>query len=430
MHVEGLAVTYPIPDDEEQRVQQVEAYLDALDPPLGEPFTDMTGLASAVCDADAGTLSFVLSDRLRFEATVGMNLDDVPREEGFCTYALMEPDEIMVVEDAREDDRFKEWSFVRTDPGLRFYAGAPLLTSGGHVLGTICVHGASPQDLDAEQKEIMDRLRRIAANKIEVHRRTRQLQDAREDLEEVAEELERSNEDLANFAHVVSHEFKDPIMQVVGNLDLLEMTIEDALDEEAREHLEEVKAGMKRLTRLIEDMLAYAKVGRGLDDVEPVDMQALLEDVEKELEPQIVESDATVQLEELPPVEADAAMIRRVFKNLLSNALKYRDEEPPTVRISGEPEDGTARFIVEDNGIGIPEDDQDALFEPFQRGANAAGREGTGVGLALARRIVERHDGEMGVESTQGEGSTFWFTLPHATHAPSEDTPPGDPFTA
>lgn len=428
MSVEGLAVTYPVPDDDERRVQQVQSYLDALDPPLGKPFTDMTGLASTVCDADAGALSFVLSDRLRFEATVGVDLEDVPREEGFCTYALMEPDEVMVVEDAREDDRFKDRSFVRTDPGLRFYAGAPLSTSDGHVLGTICVHGASPQDLDEEQKEIMDRLRRIAANKIEVHRRTRQLQDARENLEEVAEELERSNEDLANFAHVVSHEFKDPIMQVVGNLDLLEMTIEDALDEEAREHLDEVKAGMERLTRLIEDMLAYAKVGRGLDDVEPVDVQSLLEDVEKELEPRIVESDATVELEELPAVEADAAMVRRVFKNLLSNALKYRGEDPPTVRISGEPEDGTARFIVKDNGIGIPEDDQDALFEPFQRGANAAGREGTGVGLALARRIVERHDGEMGVESTQGEGSTFWFTLPHATHDPPGKTAPGDPF--
>lgn len=413
-------MTHPVPDDEAERVQQVQAFLDVLDPPLGETFEQVTGLASDVCQAEAAALSFVTSDHLRFEAAVGPDLPDTPREEGFCAYALMEPDEVMVVEDAEEDERFKDAPIVQEDPGVRFYAGAPLLTSSGHVLGTICVLDPTPRGLDDKQKRMMKRLRRIAVNKLELRRRTHELESARTDLEETAEDLERSNQDLLNFAHIVSHEFKDPLTHVIGNLELLELTVEDEVDEEAREYLEETKRGMERLSLLVEDLLAYARAGQGPETLEPVDVDGLLVELEEELGPIIEEAEAKIQREDLPTVEGDASMVRRVLKNLLSNALKYRGEEPPRIRVRAEPRGHEARFVVEDNGIGIPQEDQDALFEPFQRARNAAGREGTGVGLALAHRIIERHDGDMGVESEEGEGSRFWFTLPIASEDPSE----------
>lgn len=143
-------------------------------------------------------------------------------------------------------------------------------------------------------------------------------------------------------------------------------------------------------------------------------MDALLDEVQAELGDQIEAAEATLTREEMPTIQADRSLIRTCLANLVENALLHRDTKAPRIHVGAEDTGDAWRFTVADDGIGIPEDEQDEIFQVFRRASNTPDRSGTRLGLAVCKRIVERHGGQIGVESTPGEGSTFWFTLPAA----------------
>ncbi|AEH36830.1 MEDS domain-containing protein [Halopiger xanaduensis] len=224
--------------------------------------------------------------------------------------------------------------------------------------------------------------------------------------------LEESNERLEQFAYAASHDLQEPLRMVTSYLQLLENRYADAFDEDGEEFLEFAVDGAERMREMIDGLLAYSRVETQGDPFEPVDLDSLLDAVREDLQIQIDETDAEITADDLPRVSGDASQLRQVFQNLLENAIRYSGDDPPRIRTDATRRGREWVISVEDDGIGIDPDDQDRVFTVFDRLHSREEYEGTGIGLALCQRIVERHGGDIWVDSEPGEGSTFSFTLP------------------
>jgi PAS domain S-box-containing protein len=234
---------------------------------------------------------------------------------------------------------------------------------------------------------------------------------AQEALEQQAQELARSNADLQQFAFVASHDLQEPLRMVASFTDLLARRYRGRLDETADEYIAFAVDGAKRMQRLIHDLLAYSRIGTHSKPFEPCDTGALFDRAVRDLDLAIRESGAEVARGELPTVPGDLTQLAQVFQNLIGNAVKFRSDQPPRVRVDAEMRDDAWLFSVRDNGIGVEPRFADRVFEIFQRLHGHDEYTGTGIGLAICKRIVERHGGRIWVESTPGEGSVFRFTI-------------------
>lgn len=245
-------------------------------------------------------------------------------------------------------------------------------------------------------------------------------QQYQENLERLVNDLETSNERLEQFAYATSHDLQEPLRMVSSYLQLLESRYSEELDEDAEEFIAFAVDGADRMRAMIEGLLQYSRVETRGDPLEPVELENVLADTRENLQVKIEEHDAEITAEALPRVEGDKEQLQQVFQNLLSNAIEYSGEEPPQIHVAAKRNGTKWEVSVTDNGIGINPDDQERIFEVFQRLHSREEHPGTGIGLALCERIIERHGGEIRVESTSGEGSTFSFTLP-AVEPGSED---------
>jgi len=245
---------------------------------------------------------------------------------------------------------------------------------------------------------------------------TEQIERERE-LEELVEQLEESNKRLEQFAYAASHDLQEPLRMVSSYLQLLESRYADTFDEDGREFLEFAVDGADRMREMIEGLLEYSRVETRGDPFEPVNLDAVFEEVRQDLAVKIEETDAEVSAEGLPEVYGDGSQLNQVFQNLLDNAIEYNGDEPPRVHVDAEQADESDEWVisVNDEGIGIDSEDADRIFEVFQSLQGYDG--GTGIGLALVERIVERHGGDIWVDSAPGKGATFSFTLPAADTA-------------
>jgi signal transduction histidine kinase len=249
------------------------------------------------------------------------------------------------------------------------------------------------------------------------------------DAEERASELARSNAELEQFASITSHDLQEPLRKIHMFGDRLRTRLGDGLSEEAADDLQRMQGAAQRMQLLISDLLAYSRVTTRGDEFESVDLGTLTEEVISDLEARVVELNASVDVGELPVVEADRTQMRQLMQNLISNALKFhRPGEPPVIRIRGTLVAGGApRFAgelaagercvitVQDNGIGFDQKYSERVFAAFERLHGRSSYEGTGIGLSIARKIVWRHGGDITVTSAPDQGSTFAVTLP-ASH--------------
>ncbi len=227
-----------------------------------------------------------------------------------------------------------------------------------------------------------------------------------------SEELARSNEELQQFAYVASHDLQEPLRMVTSYLQLLERRYRDQLDSDADEFIGFAVDGANRMKRLINDLLTYSRVGTHGQPFETVDCNAVLAYVAAVFKPSADDSDADITWDNLPAVHADESQLTQLFQNLIGNAIKFRGDEKPRIHISAERRQADWLFAVRDNGIGIDPEYFDRIFVIFQRLHTKAHSPGTGIGLAVCKKIVERHGGRIWVESRGGHGSTFYFTLP------------------
>jgi chemotaxis family two-component system sensor kinase Cph1 len=233
-----------------------------------------------------------------------------------------------------------------------------------------------------------------------------------DELAQLASDLERSNAELKKFAYVASHDLQEPLNQVANYVQLLEMRYEAALDEDAKEFINFAVEGVSLMQTLIDDVLAYSKVDTQAIAFQPTEVEKALEKALSNLRKRISESSATLTHDPLPIVMADGTQLMQLFLNLLGNAIKFRSHEPPKIHIGVERLEDEWLFSVRDNGIGIDPQFSDRIFVIFQRLHTRDEYAGTGMGLAICKKIIECHRGRIWVESQLGQGATFYFTIP------------------
>ena len=231
-------------------------------------------------------------------------------------------------------------------------------------------------------------------------------------LAQYAQDLARSNAELEQFAYVASHDLQEPLRMVASFTQLLAKRYRGRLDQDADEFIGFAVDGANRMQQLINDLLAYSRVGTRGKSPAPTDLNEVLGHAEANLNEAIKESGAVVTHEPLPIVDVDQVQFTQLFQNLLANAIKFRRRETPRIHVSAQVEGGDWLLAVQDNGIGIAPEHKERIFDVFQRLHSRTEYPGTGIGLALCKKIVERHGGRIWVESTPGQGSTFYFNIP------------------
>ncbi len=277
-----------------------------------------------------------------------------------------------------------------------------ILTKGAEAIG----RGNLEQRVEVKTK---DEIGTLAATFNEMAERRKQ---AEEELNQALEELKRSNSELEQFAYIASHDLQEPLRMVKSYVQNLELWYKDKLDSEANGFIASAVDGVTRMQVLIDDLLAYSRVGMRGKPFEATDCEAVLDEALTNLKVAIEESSAEIAYTSLPTVMADSGELVQVFQNLIGNAIKFRSEEAPRVHISAKKRNNEWVFSVQDNGIGIDPELSEGIFAIFQRLHTEDEYTGTGVGLAICKKIVERHGGRIWVESAPGKGSTFYFTLP------------------
>ena len=240
----------------------------------------------------------------------------------------------------------------------------------------------------------------------------RELEQTKRELERTVAELKRSNAELEQFAYVASHDLQEPLRMVASYTQLLAKRYKGKLDSDADEFIGYAVDGATRMQRLIQDLLTYSRVTAQGNVFERVDCDRLLKEALSNVRLAIEESRASVTHGSLPTVIADGAQLSQLFQNLIGNAIKFRGEEAPWVHVSAERRSDEWLFSVRDNGIGVDPQYADRIFVIFQRLHDREEYPGTGIGLAVCKKIVERHGGRIGVASQLGQGATFYFTLP------------------
>lgn len=239
---------------------------------------------------------------------------------------------------------------------------------------------------------------------------------AEQTLTAQAEELYRSNRELEQFAYVSSHDLKEPLRKISVYSDLLESENRDTLSRESRKHLDSIVSGTKRMQRLIDDLLAFSRSGRGEVVLKRANLNDILKQTLIDLEASIEEKKAVVTHDRLPTVMVEPSQIGQLFQNLIGNAIKFQGAAPPRVHVGVEKRSSEWVLSVKDNGVGFDPKYEKLIFNVFQRLHGKSSFAGTGIGLAICKKIVERHDGKIWAESTPGEGATFYFSLPVRDH--------------
>jgi signal transduction histidine kinase len=288
-----------------------------------------------------------------------------------------------------------------------------LLTGQGDRQTDIKAMHAGASDFITKGRIDSSQLERSIRYAIEQHR-------LRDQLEKHAEALARSNSELQQFAYVASHDLQEPLRTISSYVQLLARRYKSQLDGDANEFIGFAVEGTKRMQNLINDLLSLSRVGtRGLD-LAPTDCAAVLQESLANLQAALTESGAEVTYDALPTVMADKPQLAQLFQNLVGNALKFHSGNAPKIHVSCQPNGKECTIAVKDNGIGIDPRHAERIFQVFQRLHDREKYAGTGIGLAICKKIVERHGGHIWVESQPGEGATFLFNLAKAEGAETQ----------
>jgi len=252
---------------------------------------------------------------------------------------------------------------------------------------------------------------------LDVHEQTalaqaKQLEETLAELRATTTELSRSNAQLEQFAYVASHDLQEPLRAVSGYIQLLRQRYAEKLDEKASQYITGAVDGAARMQRLITDLLAFSRVGTRERIMEWTDMSTVLASALENLKVSIQEAGAKIIIDPLPKLRVDPMQMAQVFQNLIGNAVKFRSKRTPEIHVDARRRPGEWLFRIKDNGIGINQQYAERIFMIFQRLHTRRKYPGTGIGLAICKKIVEQHGGKIWVESSSDKGSTFYFTIP------------------
>lgn len=403
----------PLPANEAQRLAALHAYR-VLDTAAEQGYDDLTELAAHVFDTPIALVSLVDAERQWFKSRFGLDAPETPRSVAFCSHAILQPDEVLVVPDSFADARFADNPLATGAPHVRFYAGAPLVSPDGMPLGTLCVIDNEPRQATDRQIATLRALARQVVNQLELRRTCT-------DLGRITEALRRSNGELEQFSYVAAHDLQEPLRKLNSFSELLRQDLGPALPEAAAQDLGFIEDAAGRMRSLITDLLQLSRTSTAQLSRVTLPLADCVQRALEAVSNRTAETGATITCDQLPTVTGDATLLTQLFQNLVGNALKFVRGRKPAIRITCEQTAEGPVFGVRDNGIGIAPEFTEQVFAPFKRLNGRSEFEGTGIGLSICRKAVERHNGRIWVESTPGEGSHFRFTL---APAPAVDPVP------
>lgn len=393
-----------IPENEQERLRELESY-EILDTIEEKDYDNLTKIASQICGTHISLVSLIDDKRQWFKSHHGLKTRETPKDYAFCAHAINKKDEIMIVPDSREDERFHDNSLVTGEPRVIFYAGVPLVTKNGHPLGTLCVIDDKPKELSDEQ---IDSLKALACQVI----RLLELRKAKKRIEAYATDLEKKSECLEKFARHAAHDLKSPLNNINALVEIIETDQGEVLNQDSKRMLEMISRSAKELRNLVDELLVDTTTGAGAKKLEDVNLAVMLSDIESML---TNGSKPSVILRgEVSNLLIDKLALKQVMLNLVANSVKYCDKPFPEITVDAREEDDYFRFTVEDNGPGIPEKDMARVFEMNEAGEqpDRFGEQGTGIGLAKVKKIIQDLGGKIELKNGENGGANFRIDWP------------------
>lgn len=389
---------------EQERIKALKA-LNILDTKPEKEYDELTQLAAYICDTPVAFISLIDKDRQWFKSKVGMDTCETKRSDSFCTHAIQNPETVYEVKDASLHETFIDNPFV-TEKGVRFYAGASLVHEGSHVLGTICVIDFKPKTLSDQQKTALKNLANQAVKLLELRSRNQNLRQTQSTLKE-------KNEQLRNFAGVVSHDMKMPLSNIIITIDILKSKYKSKLDEIGFQYLNNLKQSAFKMSDYISNILMHYESDQITENQpkEEIDVHELLENIIELLD---VNDNCEINLPDNNfTIKCNTTAVEQILLNLIGNSLKYNDKDKIIIDIDVTEDNDFYYFSVKDNGIGIPKEKQKEIFKLFSTIADQdrRGQKGNGIGLSTVRKLINNLGGKIDITSKEGVFTKFNFSI-------------------
>lgn len=400
-------IAAPLPENEAERLNRLELY-DVLDTPAEEAFDCITRMVAEIIDVPIALISLVDRDRQWFKSHHGLDATETHRDFAFCAHAILDRN-IFIIEDATQDERFKDNPLVTDAPSVHFYAGSPLLTADGYALGTLCVIDRKPRTISAAYQQLLRDFAGIVVDELELRLALKHAMKENAD----AAHLQTMQ---SKFISLVSHELRTPLTSILGTLKLIHSGITGDLPEKTAELVEIANRNTENLLDLVNDLLDVQKISAGKFDFEftLISIDTLLQDVSQNIQGYAKENDVTLEIEvepNLPAIIADPNRLRQALVNLTSNAIKVEPKQG-TVRLRALLHDAMIEFQVSDHGAGIPENFHNRMYDSFSQVSTPGKNKGTGLGLTICKSVIEAHNGNIRFESSPDTGTTFFVSIP------------------
>jgi len=391
------------PENEEKRLEAVHEY-NLLNTLPEKDFDTITELLASICEVPISLITLLDTDRNFLKSHYGIPINESPRDISFCGHAILDDNEIFIIEDARIDERFEDNPLVKDNMAI-FYAGVKLVNEDGFPLGTLCIFDNKPRVLSKNQKQALVSMAYQVVNLFEARKKNKI-------LTALQNELKFRNEELKKFAGIVSHDIKMPLANIILTTDMLKAKYASKLDEQGLSYLEYLKNSSFTLSDYITGLLAHYESEKvSSEGNEVFDIHLLLEEIVDLLN---IHVDCIINFPEKNlELSCNRVALEQIFLNLIGNSLKYNDKEKIIIDIEFTKKDDFYIFTLADNGIGIPKDKQEEIFNLFSTIGNLDrnGKKGNGIGLSTVKRLINNLGGDIKVSSKIGKGTRFTFTL-------------------
>ena len=434
-----------IPQNHESEIERLK-FLESfsiLDSLPEEDYDNLTKLAAEICDTPISLITLLDDKRQWFKSNHGLNIRETAKEQAFCAHAINEYSSIFMVEDARKDIRFHDNPLVTSDPHVVFYAGIPLKNDLGLPLGTLCVIDSEPHNLSENQIEALQILSRQVMNLLELRKNKITLEETNGQLKQFTakleqkvtlrtkelktknEELEKMNAELQSFAYISSHDLQEPLRKIqIFSSQIL--ATEKNLSVKGQYRFKRMQLAANRMQNLIQDLLAYSRAEKSGQTFRNISLKHIAEEARDDLLEEINQKNAILNITTDHKLDAVPYQLKQLFYNLITNALKFaKANETSIISISSKEVTGNTvrespflenkayiKIEISDNGIGFEQKYADQIFKIFKRLHDKKTYEGTGIGLAIVKKIVQNHNGFIQARGSLQKGAIFDIFLP------------------
>lgn len=368
-------------------------------------FDEITEMASKTCESPIAFISILTRKEQHFKSRLGLNMPSTKIEESVCNLAVKSGKEYLEIEDLNEDSRTKNFSFVKSNEKLIHYAGVPISLGNNKKIGALCTMDKKRKKLSEHQLTIL----KILAKQISI---LFDLKEKEKLLKKFQSKLKDKSDDLEYFISTASHDLKSPLKSIKSLIGLLAKNEIEIFSPEGEVYFDLINTSSDNALDLVEGIAQYGKILSTEEKNAEIDMENMLSSIFNLVSKNYPNSKARLTLNTISTVVSHKTLLRTLLENLIDNAFKYSSKERVLwIAISQEKQDDKWLFTLEDNGIGIAEDDLKSIFKPFVRLHTKSEYKGSGLGLASVKRIIQKLGGEIKVKSKLGEGSKFIFSI-------------------